>query len=141
MSQPLVVEQSRAIPVEVDKAFDRAFWMDAPTVFRRWYDLFPPIKQPTGDWGAVGAARTRKLVGGGSMREDLVRLDAPSSYGYTPSDIKGALEPVGTGTKVTWRWTVHPKSALFAPGLPVFGRFRRGHARQALKELSKQLVG
>jgi hypothetical protein len=42
MSQPLVVEQSRAIPVEVDKTFDRAIWMDAPTVFRRWYGPFPP---------------------------------------------------------------------------------------------------
>ena len=75
MSQPLVVEQSRAIPVEVDKTFDRAIWMDAPTVFRRWYGPFPPIKQAIGDWGTV-----------------------------------------------------------------VFGRFTRGCARQALEELSNQLV-
>jgi Polyketide cyclase / dehydrase and lipid transport len=151
MTQPLVVEQSRAIPV--DEAFDGAFWMDVPTVFRRWYGPFPPIKGVTGDWGTVGAARTLKLVGGGSMRENLVRLDSPSAFAYELSDIKGALaplvgavqgewtfEPAGTGTNVTWRRTVHPKSALFAPGLPVFGRFWRGYARQALEELSNRLV-
>ena len=77
----------------------------------------------------------------------------PRSFGYTLSDIKGPLaplvgrlegewifEPVGTGTRVTWRWTIHPRSALAAPVLPVFGRLWRGYARQSLEELSNQLA-
>ena len=80
-------------------------------------------------------------------------MDPPRSFGYILSDIKGPLaplvgrvegewifEPVGTGTEVTWRWTIHPRSSLAAPALPVFGRLWRGYARQSLEELSNQLV-
>ena len=49
--------------------------------------------------------------------------------------------PQGTGTKVNWRWTLHPKSAFTAPLLPVFARIWRGYARQALETLSGHLVG
>ena len=50
MSQPLVVAQSSAMPVEPTEAFDAVFWMDAPTVFRHWHGPFPLIKAVTGDW-------------------------------------------------------------------------------------------
>ena len=50
------------------------------------------------------------------------------------------FEPIGSGTKVTWRWTIHPRSGLTAPLLPVFGKLWKGYARQSLEELSKQLV-
>jgi len=156
MSQPLVVEQSRAIPVAPDVAFREMVPMPLPTLFRRWYGPIPPIKEvrgQTGDWDAVGQTRTVVLVGGGSMREELTRFDPPHSFGYTLSDIKGPLaplvggvdgewifDPAGTGTNVIWRWTIHPRTALTAPVLPVFGRLWRGYARQALEELSKQLV-
>ena len=49
--------------------------------------------------------------------------------------------PHGTGTLVTWRWTLHPRSALSAPALPMFARIWRGYARQALETLSGHLVG
>ena len=156
MSQPLVVEQSRAIPVGPEHVFRTMLPMPLTALFRRWYGPIPPIKQArdqTGDWDAVGQSRTVVLVGGGSMREELTHFDPPHSFGYTLSDIKGPLaplvgrvegewifEPVGTGTKVTWRWTIHPRSALAAPALPVFGRLWRGYARQSLEELSNQLV-
>jgi len=93
------------------------------------------------------------LVGGGSMLEQLTQFDAPQSFGYTLSDIKGPLaplvghvdgewifEPIGSGTNVTWRWTIHPRSGLTAPLLPVFGKLWKGYARQSLEELSGQLV-
>jgi hypothetical protein len=41
---------------------------------------------------------------------------------------------------VTWRWTIHPRSALAAPLLPVFGRLWKGYAAQSLAELSDQMV-
>ena len=84
MSQPLVVAQSGAMPVAPKDAFDAVFRMDVPTVFRHWYGPFPPIKAVTGDWGSVGNARTLMLVGGASMREELVRADAPNSAHSKP---------------------------------------------------------
>ncbi|MET0757954.1 MAG: SRPBCC family protein [Mycobacterium sp.] len=156
MSQPLVVEQSRAIPADPEHAFRTLLPMPLTVLFRRWYGPIPPIKQvldQAGEWGTVGQTRTVALVGGGSMREELTHVDPPRSFGYTLSDIKGPLaplvgrvggewrfDPVGTGTKVTWRWTIHPRSALAAPALPVFGRLWRGYARQSLEELANQLV-
>jgi hypothetical protein len=157
MSQPLVVEQSRAIPVDPEQAFKATLPMPLTTLFRRWYGPIPPIKQvlgQAGEWATVGQTRTVVLAGGGGMREELTRVDLPRSFGYTLSDIKGPLAPLvstvegewifgplGTGTEVTWRWTIHPRSALAAPALPVFGRLWRGYARQSLDELSNQLVG
>jgi polyketide cyclase/dehydrase/lipid transport protein len=156
MAQPLVVEQSRAMPVTGDAAFDGTVPLPLPTLFHRWYGPIPPIKEvvdQTGDWDAVGKTRTVVLTGGGSMRERLTSYDPPRSFGYTLSDVKGPMaplvdhvdglwsfEPAGTGTRVTWRWTIHPRSAFSAPLLPVFGRLWLGYARQSLEELSNQLV-
>jgi hypothetical protein len=94
------------------------------------------------------------MVGGGSVREELTSVDPPRSFAYTLSDIKGPLAPLvstvegkwsfaaaGTGTTVTWQWTLHAKSVLSAPVLPVFARMWKGYARQVLEELSAQLVG
>ena len=56
-------------------------------------------------------------------------------------DGEWVFEPIGNGTNVTWRWTIHPRTALTAPLLPVFGKLWKGYARQSLEELSRQLVG
>jgi hypothetical protein len=156
MAQPLVVEQSRAIPVGQEEAFHGTLAISLPTLCRRWYGPIPPVKavrEQTGDWLTVGETRTLKLAGGGSVREELLRIDAPDSFGYQLSDIKGPLSalvsrvdgewtftPAGTGTKVTWRWTLHPRSVLAVPVLPAFGRLWLGYARLTLEELSNQLV-
>jgi len=144
------------MPVTVEDAFGGTLPMPLPTLFRRWYGPIPPVKQvreQTGDWDAAGQTRIVMLAGGGSMREQLTNVDPPRSFGYTLSDIKGPLAPLanliegawiftpaGTGTNVTWRWTIHPRSPLTAPALPVLGRLWKGYARQALEELSAQLV-
>jgi hypothetical protein len=156
MAQPLVVEQSRAIPLAPVELFAGTVPLPLPDLFRRWYGPIPPIKatrDQTGDWDGAGQSRTVLLTGGGSMREELTSYDPPRSFGYTLSQIKGPLAPlvdhvdgqwlfapVGTGTEVTWRWTIHPRSALAAPALPVFGRLWKGYARQSLEELSNLLV-
>lgn len=49
----------------------------------------------------------------------------------------GPIPPIN----VTRRWTIHPRSALSTPALPVFGWLWRGYARRALEELSGLLVG
>lgn len=156
MTQPLVVEQSRAIPVSVEDAFRGTLPMPLPTLFRRWYGPIPPIKtvrNQAGQWGTVGQTRTVVLTGGGSMREELTHVDAPNSFGYTLSEIAGPMSPLvsrvegewlfalaGTGTTVTWRWAIQPRSRLSAPALPILGRLWHGYARLALTELSSELV-
>jgi hypothetical protein len=156
MARPVVVERSRAIPVSVEDAFGGTLPIPLPTIFSRRYGPIPPIKQvgeQTGAWDAPGQTRKVMLSGGGSMREELTRLDPPRSFSYTLTDIKGPLGPLvscvegewlfarkGTETEVTWRWTIHPKFQLAAPLIPVFGRLWQGYARQALDELAKQLV-
>lgn len=153
----LTVEQSHAIPVSVDETFGGTLPLPLPTLFRHWYGPIPPIKEvrgQSGEWDAVGQTRTVMLVGGGSMREELTSVDPPRAFGYTLTHITGPLAPLvrqvdgewiftaaGTGTTVTWRWAIQPRSALAAPLLPVLGRLWKGYARRALKELSAQLVG
>lgn len=157
MAQPIVVEQSRAIPVSPEEAFGRTLPMSLPTLFRRWYGPIPPIKAVSdqkGVWQQAGESRTILLTGGGTMRETLTAVDPPRSFTYTISGITGPMAPLidhvegawiftpkGTGTNVTWRWTLHRKSALTAPALAVFARLWRGYARQSLESLSDYLVG
>jgi hypothetical protein len=58
------------------------------------------------------------------------------------SGIDGEFEstPADAGTKTTWRWTVHPRSALTRPVVTMLGKAWDGWARLALAELSNQLV-
>jgi hypothetical protein len=157
MARSVVVEQSRAIPVAVEDAFTKTIPMSLPVICSHWYGVIPPIKgvrDQTGGWDAAGQTRVVMMVGGGSVREELTSVDPPRSFAYTLSDIKGPLAPLvstvegkwsfaaaGTGTTVTWQWTLHAKSVLSAPVLPVFARMWKGYARQVLEELSAQLVG
>jgi hypothetical protein len=60
MAHPVVVEQSRAIPVAVSDAFTKTLPLPLPTLFNRWYGPIPPIKavhNQTGEWSAVGQTR------------------------------------------------------------------------------------
>jgi len=157
MARPVVVEQSRAIPIVPAEAFAKTLPMPLPKLFRSWYGPIPPIKavrDQAGEWADVGETRTIELVGGGSMCETLTGVNAGRSFSYTINDIKGPMAPLidhiegdwiftphGTGTRVTWRWTLHRRSVLTAPALPVFARVWRGYARGALETLSDYLVG
>lgn len=156
MAQPHVMEQSRAIPVEVDEAFRRTLSIELPTVFGRWYGPISPVKavrDQTGDWSTAGQTRTVLQVGGGSMNEELTVVDAPNVFRYRLTHVTGPLaplvdhidgewsfEPAGTGTAVTWRWTVHPKSRAAALAMPAFAALWRGFARQGLEQLSHELL-
>jgi hypothetical protein len=155
MATPTTVEQSRAIPITCAQAFDGTLSIPLDVIFSRRYALLPPIKQVRGQdgiWGRVGQSRTVVTTDGGTMREVLTNVDAPLSFGYRLSDITGPLRPLvdsidgtwefvpcGTGTKVTWRWVLHPRG----PGtlvMPLIASMWRGYARQALEVLSEQLL-
>ena len=151
-----MVRESRVVPVTAEVAFDGTVPVELPTLFRRWYGPIPPIKAvrgQTGEWDEVGKTRTVVLRAAGSMREELTSLDRPDSFGYTLTEITGALAPVidrveglwsfeaaSAGTQITWQWTVHPRSAAAAMLMPVFGRLWKGYARQSLDELSTLLA-
>lgn len=155
MAMPSTLEQSRAIPVEVQRAFDVALSIPLTVIFSRRYVLLPPVKEvrgQEGDWGQVGQSRTIVTADGGTLRELLTDVDAPHSFSYRLSSITGPLRPlvdsidgrwafapVGTGTEVTWRWVVHPTS-MGGPVMPVISSMWRGFARQALEDLSEQLL-
>jgi hypothetical protein len=157
MARSIVVAQSRAIPVTVEDAFARTLPIPLPVICSQWYGVFPPIKDvrdQTGAWDAAGQTRAITMVGGGSVHETLTSVDPPRSFGYTLSDIRGPMSalvssvdgkwsfaPVGTGTTVTWQWTIHAKSSLVARLLPLFGQMWKGYARLTLEKLSDQLVG
>jgi hypothetical protein len=157
MARPIVVEESRAIPVTVEDAFARTMPIPLTDICSQWYGLFPPIKEvreQSGDWDAAGQTRVITMVGGGSLREHLTSVDPPRSFGYTLSGITGPMAPLvskiegkwsfapaGTGTNVTWQWTIHPKSDLTARLLPIVGKMWQGYARVTLEKLSRQLVG
>ena len=157
MASTLAVQQSRVIPVGVDDAFAGTLPIPLTTIFRRWYGPIPPVaevREQHGEWGTAGQTRVVAFTGAGSMREELTSVDPPRSFGYSITGISGPLgllvgsaegewtfTPSGSATTVTWHWNIHAASALTAPLLPVLGTAWKGYARQALEQLSAQLVG
>lgn len=155
MARPTAVEQSTAIPVDIQRAFDLTLVIPLTTLFRRRYAILPPIsavREQDGIWGQIGQTRVVVTSDGGTMRERLIDVDAPNSFAYHLDDITGPMRPlvesvdgrweftpVGTGTLVAWRWTLHPRGigSLF---MPLFGRMWRSYARQALEELSDLIL-
>ena len=149
------VEQSCAIPIDLQHAFDVTLPIPLTAIFSRRYWLLPPVKVVRGQegvWGQVGQTRTVVTTDGGTMRELLTEVDAPHSFSYLLSDISGPMRPIvksidgrwefatqGTDTLITWRWTLHPKG-LGAYVMPLITLMWRGYARQALELLSEQLL-
>jgi hypothetical protein len=152
---PISVEQSRAIPVDVQHAFDGTLPIPLPTIFCRRYALLPPIKEvrgQVGTWGQVGQVRTVVTSDGGTMREVLTEVDAPRSFSYQLSHITGPMRPLvdsiegrweftskGTGTLITWRWTLHPRG-VGAPFMPLIVKMWLSYAKQSLEQLSELLL-
>jgi hypothetical protein len=152
----LELESSRTYPVSVEHAYDVLLPTPPPELFSRRYAAIPPIREirdQEGEWGILGQTRTIKLSDGGTMRETLTSIDRPASFGYRISDVTGPMkplvteisgewrfDPVGTGVRITWAWTVHPRGRLGGLAMPVFARMWRGYARQAMDEIEGLLV-
>ncbi|MBV8786489.1 MAG: SRPBCC family protein [Mycobacterium sp.] len=156
MGHSIIVAESRVVAVGVEDAFGRTLPAPLPVVFSRRRGVFPPVKDvrdQTGGWDAPGQTRTVLLAGGASMREELTSVDPPRSFGYRLTTITGPLAllvdhvvgkwffaPVAGGTEITWRWDIHPRSALAARLLPLFARLWKGYARQVLADLEAMLT-
>jgi Polyketide cyclase / dehydrase and lipid transport len=155
MATPITVEQSRAIPVDIQHAFDGTLPTSLPRIFCRRYALLPPVKEvrgQVGTWGQGGQERTFVTSDGGTMREVLINVDAPHSFSYQLSDITGPMRPLvdniegrweftskGTGTLITWRWRLHPRGvgALF---MPLIVKMWLSYAKRSLEQLSELLL-
>jgi hypothetical protein len=151
----ITVEQSRAIPVELRPSFDLTLPMPLTQLFSRRYGLLPPIREVRGQegtWGQAGQTRTVITADGGSMDEQLLEVDAPHSFSYRLTNISGPMRPLvdhidgrweftprGTGTAITWRWTLHPKRLGVGVLRPITWMWL-GYARQALELLSEHLL-
>ena len=153
MASPAVTSYSRVFPVPVEKAFDTVLPTPLPELFHRRYGPIPPIasvEDQIGVWGTVGQTRTIRTADGGSMREELTRVDAPHAFGYTITDLTGPMKPlVATihglwsfdaadgGTRITWEWRIFRKSALVAPIMPIFCWLWRRYADRSFDEIGK----
>lgn len=151
------MSSARTVPVDVDAAFTGTIEVALPAIFRRWYGPIGPVRSADGNydtWGTVGQTRVIRQVGGGSMTEELVSVDAPRSFTYRLTDIAGPLAPLvkhidgrwefapaGTGTEITWTWRVFPTSRAASVAMPVFAGLWRGFARQGLEDLAEVLLG
>ena len=154
---PVRLSASRAIPAPVPVPFETVMAASLPEVLGRRYGVLPGVRetreQPS-TWDCVGQTRRIVTADGGTMLERLTSVDPPRSFGYTLSEFTGLLRPLvasldglwsvaeaGTGCRVTWQWTIHPRGWLGALAVPVIGRFWPGYARQGLEELERLLVG
>jgi hypothetical protein len=156
MSTSHEVQESRAVPVPVEQAYGFVLPEPLPTIFDRWYGPIPPVKEVTGqdgDWGTVGQSRTIHTADGGSILEQLTTVEPHQRFGYTLTEITGPMkfllasvdgqwsfEPVGTGVRITWSWTLHPASQVADVAMPFFGWIWKGYARQALARIEELLL-
>lgn len=155
MARTRNVTRSRTYPVALADAFPVTLTTPLPELFNRRFGPIPPITatDQEGVWGTVGQVRKIHLADGGSVSERLTTVDEPDVFAYELTDLTGPLavlvervegawtfEAVGTGCRITWSWTIHPKSAAGALVLPVFARIWSGYARRTLDRLESILL-
>lgn len=155
MPPPISMSCSRTYPVPLEDAFRGGFTTPLTEVFDRRYGPIPPIVEVDqgDDWGTPGATRTITTSDGGTMEERLLTVDAPHSFSYELTVSGGPLKPliarvegtwrfeaVGTGSRITWAWVLHPTSGAAAVPLRAFPRIWRGYARRALDRIEELIL-
>ena len=155
MSASHHVSRSRTFPVALQDAFPLTIAAPLPELFNRGFGPIPPVTgvDQEGPWTQVGQVRKVRTSDGATTTERLVTYDEPNSCTYELSDLTGPLrllvsrvegawtfDSVGTGCRITWSWTLYPRSSATAPVLPIFGRIWQGYARLTLDRLEEILL-
>jgi hypothetical protein len=156
MTRATELAYSRSYPAGVKRAFDEVLPFDLTRLLDQRYLAIPSVKAVTGqagEWGSLGQTRTIHLSGGGSMLEELTEVTPAKRFAYHLSEITGpmkalvegvdgawAFERAGTGVRITWSWTVHPRGRVGELAMPAFRRMWGGSARLAFDNLEKLLV-
>jgi hypothetical protein len=156
MADPVTLTRSRTYPVPLERTYERTLSIPLEQIFAKRYGLIPPVTKTEGDdpWGTPGQTRVVTTADGGQMREELLTAEPPNRFTYRLTDVQGPLrrlidsidgtwsfEAVGSGSRVTWTWVVHPTtSPLVRPGIPVLTKLWNGYARQSLDHLEELLL-
>lgn len=155
MPDPVHVSATRTYPIPAERAYDLTIRWPLEELFDSRYGPIPPIvrTEQDGAWGTLGQVRTIHLGDGGSMQERLTIVEPGQEFGYEITGITGPMkglaariegrwtfEPVGTGCRITWLWTIHPKSSASAWVVPIFGKIWVRYARRALDHLDDLLL-
>ncbi len=156
MTRSVEFAYSRTFPAGVKRAFDEVLPFELTRLFDRRYAAIPPIKGVRGQdgaWGTPGQTRTVLLTGGGSMRERLTEVTASKRFAYHLDEVKGPMKALvssidgawefakaGTGVRITWRWTVHPRGRVGALAMPALKRMWEGYSRRNFDNLERLLV-
>src|SRR3954447_10829661 len=136
MTTTYAVSASDLLPTTPDVAFDTL--LDAPIeqILGDRSGPIPPVRETRGQdglWGTPGQSRTFVLGDGGTILETLVAAGrAARDYRYRLTEVTGpmkllvthvdgrfAFAPEGSGTRVTWSWSLHPAHAVTRLVMPV----------------------
>src|ERR1700709_135980 len=105
MTRAVHVARSRTFPAGVKRAFEALLPYELPRLFNRRSAASPPIKgvrDQAGPWGTPGQTRTVLLSGGGSMRETLLEVTAPSRFAYHLDEITGPMKALVRSAEGAW---------------------------------------
>jgi hypothetical protein len=156
MSRPIVVTVSRVFPVSLVEAYRTVAPMPLPELFAQGFLVLPAIREvhsQTGpEWGTEsGHTRDLVMADGGSLREQLVSVDPPHSFAYELTQITGPMKPLvrqvrgewrfdveDQGTRITWTWSLQPRSMATAPLLGVVGLVWHGYASRAFDRIAER---
>jgi len=156
MTRTVEFAYSRTFPAGVKRAFEEVLPLELSRLFDQRYAAIPSIKGVRGQdgaWGTPGQTRTVLLNGGGSMHERLVEVIPAKRYTYHLDQVTGPMkalvrsvdgawefEKAGTGVRITWRWTVHPRGRVGAAAMPALKRMWLGYSRHNFDNLERLLV-
>ncbi len=156
MVAPYLLSSSTVVPVSPGVAFDAVLSTPLEKLFPHRAGAIPPIKECRGQdgaWGTVGQTRTVVLADGGTNLETLVTADRPAGlYQYQLSDFTGPMKALvagvqgqfsfvgeGTGSRVTWSWSLQPTNAVTRLAMPVLGVFWKQYAAKMWPLYAAQL--
>ncbi len=155
MATPTTVRRSGTVSAPVEAVFEATLSLPLPQLYRRRYGPMPPIvevRDQQGAWETPGQTRVFTTSDGGTMREEMLRIDRPNGFANRLTVLSGPFRPlvgtieeswafqsVGDVTEATWEWNLYPRSALGKLLVPVVGRLWLGYARGVLAQLQQEV--